>query len=85
MDGLRRIRYTYRLYVQYESEGEMIPFCRRVNMLELEPIILSEIRQSTVTTSSDPNTEVTERAEGHSLLTILYPVNRLDLLGIKRD
>ena len=54
-------------------------------MLELEPEIASETRQSTVTTSSDPNNEVIEGAVRHSLPTILYPVNRLDLLEIKRD
>ena len=63
----------------------MIPFCCRVSMLELEPEIASETRQSTVTTSSDPNNEVIEGAVRHSLPTILYPVNRLDLLEIKRD
>ena len=86
MDGLRRIRYKYRLYTQYESEDEMIPFFCNVSIFDLDPRILSEIRQSTVTTSLDPNTEVTEEALGQILLlTILYPVNRLDLFEIKRD
>ena len=64
----------------------MIPFCCNVSKLELEPRILSEIRQSTVTTSSDPNTEVIELAAAHLPVTaFLYPVNRLDLFEIKRD
>ena len=62
----------------------MIPFFCNSIRLDSEKIILTGIRQSTVTASSDPITEETEVAEGHtSLLTVLYLVNRMDRFDTK--
>ena len=58
----------------------MIPFFRNLIRLDSEPRITSEIRQSTVTTSSDPITEDIEGAEAHLPVTaFLNPRNRMDI------
>ena len=64
----------------------MIPFFRNVSTFDFEVNWPSEIRQSAVTTSSDPITDDTEAADGQTtLLILLYPVRRMDRFDIKRD
>ena len=64
----------------------MIPFFRNLSIFDFELKCPSGIRQSTVTTSSDPITDVTDLADRQtSLLTLLYPVRRMDRFDIKRD